>query len=795
MPSREEMIAFLNQKQLAPDARPSREQMIDFLKNKSAAPSAQPEDSLATRLTRSTLDTVLPVGGAIAAGLAATPESAGLATVPAAAAGYAGGKQLSRIAKHYLLGDPYENSGAANLAKQTGNDLIEGATMEVGGQVGSKVLEGAAPYVAKGAEKVAQAGKWSGIKVLSSLSGVKSDILKEFAADPNKYLGAANREEVTTNISKIINGINDSVSEGKIAVDDAKQVYRQYISDLKSSRSDIHKDAKESLKQGLRDLDNAYRGAFNDLKAKPAPTTLQPEISNSIRQLKEKVGQGSEESYGILENDKGAYGVRSAGKVLRDLADEMDIKPWTNTLESSGKDLAARVSHASPEMQASRPITGESRGVQNAIRSFAQMLEETPEAVPAKELKKILQQIDNSGQAQYGQPGFDSRVSQAYKLVRDTIDKGVKDKNPEYRAKMIEVAQNTGLLNKAIANFGTPEKAIGKLSSIAGSKGDLSADLLKQLGEATGKDFTTPISDYVKTQELLRNPSALAKLKAQLPESATVKDLLEKAKQAAAGADTRELVRLNKNSIENRSLNFAEENLAKAKDTKSIFTGWTEQSVDGKINSIIKGNGYVSKQLESLSKLSNKDFVSQVKALRINEAFDKSAMHGSRNVNFWTVLGAVGGAAKGGAIGGPIGAGVGAVGGALVDSYGPAMAKSILLSLSKLKGPPTMQALMGVGKLSRPVAAAVMKDFNKAIGKSNVVDNRPQKGPSKWANDGFDKIIDHADDETKSKLLNQKDQMLADKKMKDLLIQASDLSVGSRAMDKILREIDDEELE
>jgi hypothetical protein len=558
-----------------------------------------------------------------------------------------------------------------------------------------------------GAGKIVKAGA---TKAFSAVTGVKEDVLREFASDPQKYLNAPSRQEIVANVTKVVNDLDDKVRQGQIAVEDAKQIYRESIASLKSERTDKYKEASEALRYGLRNLDEAYKGVVNDLKAKPAPTSLQPQVSSAISDLKNLVQQGSDESYKILENDKGAYGIRSAGKVLRDMADQMDIQPWTNEAASTGKDLAARVNHAGPVMQASRPVTAESRGVQNTIRAFAKMLEQTPEAVPAKELKKILQQIDNSGRAQYGQPGFDSRVSQAYKLVRKVIDEGIKSKNPEYRAKMIEVAQNTGLLDESIAAFGSPDKAISKLASIASPKGKLTAETLNKLGQATGNDFDSPIRDYIETQSLLKNPQKLEGIKRGLPEFVESQKLAKAAKQAEFAKDPREIVRLSKNSMEKRSLDFAGNELNLAKEIKGKAIGWTEGNVNEKINAVMRGKDFIKGQLSELGKLGNQDFVDQVNKLRVNEAFTKTNMNGSRNVNFWSLMGF--GAAGGG---GP-GAMIGAATGMLMDKYGPAVAKNVILGISKIKSQPTVQSLMKAGITSQKVAQELADDFAKAVG-------------------------------------------------------------------------------
>lgn len=66
----------------------------------------------------------------------------------------------------------------------------------------------------------------------------------------------------------------------------------------------------------------------------------------------------------------------------------------------------------------------------------------------------------------------------------------------------------------------------------------------------------------------------------------------------------------------------------------------------------------------------------------------------------------------------------------------------------------------------------------------------PTKGPKKWANDGFQNVIDHVSDDTLSQLLkDNKTSMLSDPKTNRLLVQASDLKPGSKAMDQIVSKI------
>lgn len=70
-----------------------------------------------------------------------------------------------------------------------------------------------------------------------------------------------------------------------------------------------------------------------------------------------------------------------------------------------------------------------------------------------------------------------------------------------------------------------------------------------------------------------------------------------------------------------------------------------------------------------------------------------------------------------------------------------------------------------------------------------TADSKP-KGADKWANDGFKKLLEHSKEEsTKRGLEGQKGALLKNKRTKNLLIAASDLKPGSKAMDRIFKKI------
>lgn len=87
-----------------------------------------------------------PVAGAIAGGLAGTGLGPA-GTAGGAALGYAGGKELSDLGKHYLFGEELPPNTPKDQAIRVASNLAEAGTMEMAGPLLAK----AAPVVAKGA--------------------------------------------------------------------------------------------------------------------------------------------------------------------------------------------------------------------------------------------------------------------------------------------------------------------------------------------------------------------------------------------------------------------------------------------------------------------------------------------------------------------------------------------------------------------------------------------------------------------------------------------------------------------
>lgn len=86
--------------------------------------------------------------------------------------------------------------------------------------------------------------------------------------------------------------------------------------------------------------------------------------------------------------------------------------------------------------------------------------------------------------------------------------------------------------------------------------------------------------------------------------------------------------------------------------------------------------------------------------------------------------------------------------------------------------------------MASPAPAAPQKPFTPPPSEIS-------KGPSKWANDGFQKLKSHVNDEDREFLEKNKGALMLDPKTKNLLITASNYSSGSKPLDQIVQHLKD----
>jgi len=143
-----------------------------------------------------------------------------------------------------------------------------------------------------------------------------------------------------------------------------------------------------------------------------------------------------------------------------------------------------------------------------------------------------------------------------------------------------------------------------------------------------------------------------------------------------------------------RKQGFDIERFKQVQEDAKAFNNWdTLSTAEQKVKSLMSDRSdAIKQQFALLSKApgNDLDFVREIEATGTAHKFEQEFINGSKNVNLWTVLGAGSGAAIGG---GMVGAAIGSATGALIDKYGPKIARKILEGVSKIQGLPTIQKI------------------------------------------------------------------------------------------------------
>lgn len=725
--------------------------------------------------TLNTLPAVGMVGGGMAAGaagfVAPIPGGAALGAAAGGSLGDAAGEALKNLGEKYILG---QNKSRSEIYGNPAKGLMEGGAGEMGGQSIGKVLE-SAPV----------AGKWAAQKTGKIFANVPEETTARYLENPAAINSAPTREKIADDILSMKNKASDALSAAEEKLLKAK-------SDLSENKIDVRSGLQDQRFQYGTELQDAQQSfnekkqAFKEALQNQSLTSMAADVSSARMDLKDQIKQGSKEAYEILDKDPRAYSVRGAAPILRATADEMNIQAFKTGVTPDDKALAAPYDAFRAKQfgagSSSPPITAQTAGVQAELRSFADRLENTPKTVPARELKKMLQQIDNSEKAMYGQPGFDSRVSRAYKMVRGVIDDGIKAENPEYAEKMDSVARKTKILDTTSDLYGTPAKTISNLNNITSEKGQaLHFPLLQALGKETGRDLSAPVSDYLTNQKILSTPSLFDKAIEKIPEAKTLASARAKMAEISNPEYSRSISE-SANTPLQKNIGAAQSAVDKAKEGREVFSGITPDSVTSKTKALNGANSYGAEQrFGNLDKALGTDFEKQINSRNDLDQFAKSDTAGSRK----TLLGGAVGGAIGVATGKPIeGAAIGSAIGQAADRYSGPIFKY---------GLDTAMAL-GAGAKAIPkstLGAAVEPRLSVVPpGGAAAAKNQPTKGPEKWQADGLQKLQDHVKTDDDKELLDKaKSQLMTTPDGKKLLIAASDLKPGSKAMEDVMSKI------
>lgn len=661
-----------------------------------------------------------------------------------------------------------------------GTGAAFGAIIPPGLKGASKVLEGAGAAGKAAIRGVGTVGK----KMLSSLGGVSEDVIERYLQDPTRIRSAKSFDELYEGVSGIVARMGDDLENAKINHESAAKHLDEVAAEIKNSRMEGREKALEVVNQAKATLDEAFSAQKQSLQSKASPSAAEPAVSGAIDNLKNKVSQGSAEAFDTLGNSKVSISEPYKAVVAQ-----------TQDLANRGSDAAAR---AVQKLKQYSEILF-NKGTTNAAGGFE---------ANASAIKKTIQDIDSDIGA-WNQAGgsFDDAYNSSLKTLRRALDEQLKSSNPQYRAKMATVADDARLLGKASQSFGKPERALSRLGNLERAAAKYDAETLRELAKREGGDLPRQVEELIAAQKTLKSPTRMDSLKQALPET----QKLRAAEMEAAAAKRLSKPKLVKQAIEKSAASFkAQSTKAQFEAKKQLFNrfkSFGEQGAESKLRQVALGKKHAEKVLRELSEYADEDLVEAVKAAQDSAAFDKTMFNGSRNVNLWSVLGALGqsfagkggaGAATGGIIGGPVGMAVGGVTGAMIDVYGPKLTKQILDQVIRVKGPMNE---MAISKFALPekVKLELLKAFKTSVIGQNVKDvaegaiksvasqdQKPLKGEAKWVADGYARLSEHAN---KSGAVIPRSESLNSQQAKGVLMGASGLEPGSPEMEKVLEKI------
>lgn len=588
----------------------------------------------------------LPFLGSIGGGLLAGGGSLGLGAAAGASLGAVGGKALEQAGKQFFFGEGPKTR--AEQFGQLGEEAAYGALGELGGRaIGAGVksaVEAAPSMIKKGAKK---------------LGKVMANIPEEYTG---RYVEAKGKIDAPPK-TQILDDLSDLYNKAQSEVEKAatqKTLAQDQLNSLKSNIQDEFKTKRFDTKVALDEAKNKLGEKTMSLKEglkKDIVTPLYEGVQSSLETLKKRLSELSRESYEILDKDPNRYSVRNGAKALERMAIELNIGGKKGT-----------------------PITEESKALQRKILKLADNFKNTPETLSAPELKKIIQDLDRSAQANYNSLEFDTRVSQAYKMARGVIDDAIKAANPQYEAKMAELAPLTELYGQAVERFGSPTKAISRLKGVATPQGQaIDVDLLRMLGQSTGDDFITPVETYIKQQSVLKNPQALDALIKETPEFRALSEI-ENAYNTLKNPETEKALWQSPQWIEaEQRAGKAISGLEKAQEEAALFRGFSPMQVEAKYKGLTGARQYGPTELfEKVKETTGIDYAQQIRDRELLDQFSKASTQGSRKVVAGGAIGSAIGAGVAGPGGAAVGSALGGATGAYLDQYGGKVFKNIL---------------------------------------------------------------------------------------------------------------------
>lgn len=686
--------------------------------------------------TKNMIDS-LPMIGGVVGGILGTPADAVVGPVGnmvgAGIGGYVGTAAKNLINKYYD-----QASAPKSMTDVMTQPLVGGAEQGLMQGVG----EATAPFIQKGlqagADVIKSGSKWIGAKLLSNLGGVRPEVIKEYSQFSKRINAAPSVDALKEVSDDVVGKLASDLDTKKLSLDQAHEAFKGLQSDLKDAYRSSGYDARDAVNSAQQSLKDAHNTRIQNLSS---------DIYDTVNKLKSDVKEGSGKALETL-NKSDAH---------------VNLDPVYSQIDSTVDRLG-------------KAGTDEAEAVAAKLNDYkSRLLEKHGTTIPAPDAKKLIQGLDQITEYSPMAGSFDKAKNSAFKDIRSSLDSTLKGSVPEYAKAMEPVAADADLLNR-VSDFGDKQSAAGLLGRINAPNQMERRAALQELGQKYGPDFVSAASPHNLPEQQLLN-------RAQSSQEALRPDrVAEKIDQTLASSRQ-------KSALEAAQSGYlaAQEKLAPFKSLAPNVAGQT--TAQQKLLQLSKGkNIELEEMFSKLGKLSNTDFIQAMKDNQIKSAFEKGATNGSRN----TLMGAIAGFTFAGVPGLAGGGSAGRV----IDQWGPAITKKILDGVIKVASNPTAETISRLD-LPQPIKKNMLIGLQNYLLKGqqlaeqslpNVADssqkelNRsPAKGPDAWALNGVQNLGIQDKD-----LMNR---LLQSPKGKELLIQASDMAPGSKAMKQITNKI------
>lgn len=351
------------------------------------------------------------------------------------------------------------------------------------------VLE-VAPVTKLMPEALAQAGKRI---AEASATGVAGEALKQAAEVPTGFIKPEERldlGQVGTSTATLTGALETIPLVGKAmkaggakALSAFGGVKESTIKEYLKRETPLLPVTTEALKDQVDNAVNRVQSALVEQRKQGAD-----DILTAVKALKDKVIAGSKKSYDILEKE----GIETAQKGVEKTISADSI------IKTIDQQIAAQKAKTGDIL-----LTPLREGVAAKLNDLKDRVSSLQEQIgnnlDLPTSKQIIQALDEVTEFAKSEGSFSSRLDLALQNIRGNLNSQLRKLSPEYAVQMDEVAKNAKLLGVASDLFGTEQKALSSLQTLAVGKNPRVNELARQLEEASGVKIAKGIEAIKKT--------------------------------------------------------------------------------------------------------------------------------------------------------------------------------------------------------------------------------------------------------------------------------------------------------